>query len=421
MPRLRLAAPAKINLHLEILGRDAAGFHLLETVFQALDLADEVTVETAPGEPVTICTCDLPGLECGPGNLAVRAVEALRPHLPGLGSVRIHLAKRIPVGGGLGGGSSDAAAVLRAVDALAGPLPAATLRSVAASLGSDVPFFLVGGTAHGLGRGGDLTPLPVLPSQVVTLIFPPFGCPTPQVFAALTEAGVATVAVQGNPKAQVNPALVERGDVFADVVLPARTKLTPQLWAAVLTGEVEFLAKQGRTASVYASGAADILGFDWTLVFIIANFLGLLSLLYLLLWEPIVKVLDERSAQIEGDLKSARESRELAAALKKEYDALMLGAKQERQALIADGQKEGQNEKQRILAEARRDADKIIQQTRQELVAAAEKARRQLRAEIGGLSVELAGKILAREIREEDNRRLVDDFVTAIGGSERGN
>jgi len=244
---------------------------------------------------------------------------------------------------------------------------------------------------------------------------------TPEIVAALTEAGVATVAVQGNPKAQVSPALVERGDVFADVVLPAHTKLTPQLWAAVLTSEVEFLTKQGRTASVYASGAADILGFDWTLVFIIANFLGLLSLLYLLLWEPIVKVLDERSAQIEGDLKSARESRELAAALKKEYDALMLGAKQERQALIADGQKEGQNEKQRILAEARRDADKIIQQTRQELVAAAEKARRQLRAEIGGLSVELAGKILAREIREEDNRRLVDDFVTAIGGSERGN
>lgn len=243
---------------------------------------------------------------------------------------------------------------------------------------------------------------------------------TREIIDALYASGVTTVATSDNPTAAVGVTLADRGSVFQEVVLPEGAKLTEPLWRTVLTSEIEALQKQGRTASVHARGAADLLSFDWTLVFIVVNFLGLLTLLYLLLWEPILKVLDERAGKIDGDLNSAREGREAAAALKRQYDQLLLNSKQERQILIADGQKEGQNERQRVLAEARQEADKVVQQTRQDLEAAAEKVRRQLRSEIGGLSVELAGKILAREVREEDNRRLVEDFVAGIGGNGRG-
>lgn len=180
-------APAKVNLFLEVLGRRDDGFHALETVFQTLALHDTVTVDHAPGDGITL-HCDDPSLPVDAGNLAWRAAAAWQ-RLAGLpGRLAITLTKRIPVGAGLGGGSSDAAAVLRGLQRLAPkPLTDAVLAGLASELGSDVPFFLLGGCAHATGRGEVLTALADLPPLPVTVVQPAVGCPTPAVFAALSD------------------------------------------------------------------------------------------------------------------------------------------------------------------------------------------------------------------------------------------
>ncbi|MBA3685012.1 MAG: 4-(cytidine 5'-diphospho)-2-C-methyl-D-erythritol kinase [Planctomycetes bacterium] len=186
MTTVRLAAPAKINLHLEVLGRRDDGFHAIETVFQTIDLHDEVVVRLVAqaGITLTVAGADLPA---DATNLAWRAADAWLGRRPGTG-IAIELIKRIPAGAGLGGGSSDAAAVLRALQSLAEhPLPPAELAELAAGLGSDVPFFLIGGTAHAVGRGEQLTPLPDLPAVALTILRPAAECPTPAVYRGLNE------------------------------------------------------------------------------------------------------------------------------------------------------------------------------------------------------------------------------------------
>ena len=187
MTRLTLTAPAKVNLHLEILGRDPSGYHRLETVFHTLTVADTVTVEHRAGAGTT-CTVDGADLPTGTDNLAVAAVEAVRQTGVDPGAIAIHLTKHLPAGGGLGGGSSDAAAVLRALGRLLGPrLPAPTRLAVARRLGADVAFFLHGGCAWATGRGDELTPLDDRPSLPLTVHLPPFACSTPAVYAALRD------------------------------------------------------------------------------------------------------------------------------------------------------------------------------------------------------------------------------------------
>jgi 4-diphosphocytidyl-2-C-methyl-D-erythritol kinase len=188
--RITLAAPAKLNLHLEVLARRPDGFHELETVFQALALADEVEVELRPGAAGIALRCDDPGIPAGRANLAWRAAEAFCADGVGDGiGIAIALAKRIPHGAGLGGGSSDAATVLRALARLLpGRRTPADLQALAARLGSDVPFFLRGGLQLGHGRGEVLEPLPDLPPRPVTVLMPEaVTLPTPAVFAALTD------------------------------------------------------------------------------------------------------------------------------------------------------------------------------------------------------------------------------------------
>lgn len=197
-PWISLAAPAKINLHLEVLGRREDGFHALETVFQTLELHDRVEVALDAQLDGIALACDQPDLPSGPGNLAWRAAAAWRERRPHLGGVRVRLEKRLPHGAGLGGGSSDAAAVLRALARLdPDPLPAGELAALALALGSDVPFFLLGGTAHALGRGEILTPLPDLPARPVTVLMPDAVLPTPAVFKALTDAERGPRAARG--------------------------------------------------------------------------------------------------------------------------------------------------------------------------------------------------------------------------------
>ncbi len=157
MSQVRLAAPAKINLTLEVVGRRSDGYHDLASILVAVDLEDEVTLDDA--EEVSL-ECDAPGLS-GPDNLALRAAERLRAETEHRGGATIRLAKRIPQAAGLGGGSSDAAAVLIGLSRLWNlRMSAKDLTPIAAELGSDVPFFLYGGTAMIQGRGEIVRPLP---------------------------------------------------------------------------------------------------------------------------------------------------------------------------------------------------------------------------------------------------------------------
>ena len=186
---IRLPAYAKLNLFLEILGRRADGFHDIETVFQTIDLHDDVTVELTARPGISLA-CDDATLPCDATNLAWRAAAAYQTANPAIGGLAISLLKRIPAGAGLGGGSADAAAVLRACDRMAErPLGAERLEAIGATLGSDISFLVRGGTAHATGRGEVLTRLPDAPGLELTLLMPEGAhCATPAVYRALDDA-----------------------------------------------------------------------------------------------------------------------------------------------------------------------------------------------------------------------------------------
>ena len=156
---LTLLAPAKVNLSLEVLGRRADGYHEVRTILQAVGLCDEVRLSSADDLSLAV---EPPGAAPVDGaNLALWAAIGLRRATDFPGGARIELVKRIPAAAGLGGGSSDAAAVLLGLRRLWGlALSDDALAEVAAVLGSDIPFFLRGGTASASGRGDELEPLP---------------------------------------------------------------------------------------------------------------------------------------------------------------------------------------------------------------------------------------------------------------------
>ena len=182
---LSFPAFAKVNLDLRVLGVRADGYHDLRTIFQSLALADTVALRSTRG-PVEL-TCDDPLVPTDRRNLAWKAASLLwRSARLGRGepqNVAIHLQKRIPAEAGLGGGSADAAVTLIGLNrmwkvGLDGP----SLSRLGARLGADVPFFLVGGTALGLGRGDDIYPLADMPKVYVVLIRPGFGVSTVEAY-----------------------------------------------------------------------------------------------------------------------------------------------------------------------------------------------------------------------------------------------
>ena len=179
-----IRAHAKINLDLRVLGTRADGFHELRTVFQAISLHDTLTC--VPREGPFAIECATAGVPLDRTNLIWRAAAALWRSLRRAGEVRdmlVRLDKRIPVQGGLGGGSADAAATLLGLArAWRAPVRPAQLTDVAASLGADVPFFLSGGTALGLGRGDEIYPLADLPRHWIVLLIPGFGVSSGEAF-----------------------------------------------------------------------------------------------------------------------------------------------------------------------------------------------------------------------------------------------
>ena len=182
------AAPAKVNLFLRVLAREEGGYHGLETLFCALSLADSVTVRRgAPGIRLHVDGA----VDTGPPerNLCVRAGEIFHAALGEPPALDVHLTKRIPAAAGLGGGSSDGAATLRALNALLGrPLGRAALLRLAGELGSDVPFFLCGSPlALAWSRGERLLALPPLPPRPVLVAHPGAAMPTADAFRRLAE------------------------------------------------------------------------------------------------------------------------------------------------------------------------------------------------------------------------------------------
>jgi 4-diphosphocytidyl-2-C-methyl-D-erythritol kinase len=187
---IRLRSPAKINLFLEPMRKRADGYHEIVTVMQTVDLCDEVAIELssrpdAGGEGIVV-ECEHPDVPAGPDNLAWQAARAFADESAVESGIRIRLAKRIPAGGGLGGGSSNAAITLLGLNELEGrPLSRRRLMRLAARLGSDVPFFLYGGTALCRGRGERVRPLKAAPEFWVVLVMPPISVSTKAVYNGL--------------------------------------------------------------------------------------------------------------------------------------------------------------------------------------------------------------------------------------------
>jgi 4-diphosphocytidyl-2-C-methyl-D-erythritol kinase len=245
--------PAKLNLQLAVGPPRADGYHDLVTVFHAVSLFDEVTVEAAAHDSVAVTGEGAGTVPHDGDNLALRAVAALRKQVRGgrrTAGVRVTIAKRIPVAAGLAGGSADAAAALVACNELwtAGVAPQ-RLAEIAATIGSDVAFALLGGTAVGRGRGERLTPALAPATQYHwVLAFADGQLSTPKVYAALdrlraSEAGTATTPAQDQPNLDAslmsalrsgNAKLV--GRALSNDLQPAALSLFPALRKTLAAG-----------------------------------------------------------------------------------------------------------------------------------------------------------------------------------------
>lgn len=236
---MELLANAKINLTLDILRKREDGYHDLQMVMQAVTLADELTVSPAQGARGEAAS-NLSFLPTGGKNLAQMAAAAFRQATGLGGEVDVSIRKRIPVCAGLAGGSADAAAVLQAMNLLTGAgLSPLELARVGESVGSDVPFCVLGGTALAEGRGELLTPLPPLPPCHIVVCKPPFSISTPQLFGRVNvrkivrrpdTAGI-TAALEAKDLAGVARRMY---NVFEDVLEPRRMAEINEIKAALI-------------------------------------------------------------------------------------------------------------------------------------------------------------------------------------------
>jgi len=209
---VKQAAPAKINLYLHITGRRPDGFHELETLMVPLSLGDELEIELIPAG--LEFSCSDPALADAKDNLATKAARLFLEEFKLATGVRIHLRKTVPVGAGLGGGSSDAAAVLLALRTLTGvAADDVQLRELAARLGSDIPFFIPGRPAICRGRGEIIEPVTLRDAYQGLLVHPGFGVSTPWAYKTYAQ----------------NPGAGEAGRTFADFTL--RNDLEPPAFA----------------------------------------------------------------------------------------------------------------------------------------------------------------------------------------------
>jgi 4-diphosphocytidyl-2-C-methyl-D-erythritol kinase len=187
---MQLFAPAKINLSLKVLRRREDGFHEIETLMAPISLCDELTIKPNDSGTGIIFSSDDPTLPSGEENLIVRAARRFFTEIRQEPRLRIALRKKIPHGAGLGGGSSDAASTLLGLNQLQdAPLSSARLTSLAAEIGSDVPFFLGPGPARCRGRGEIVEPVEGLPKLSLLLLKPEFGVSTGWAYQQWRDSG----------------------------------------------------------------------------------------------------------------------------------------------------------------------------------------------------------------------------------------
>ena len=258
---MKLNAYAKINLTLEVLGRRPDGFHEVATVLHTIDLADELTYEPADEIALVADDAGTPAEE----NLVMRAATLLRRALGEARGVRITLAKRIPVAAGLGGGSTDAATTLAGLSRFwQRDVSAAELASLAATLGSDVPFFLTGGAGLGEGRGEIITPLPPMRETWLVLTTPrvTLDRKTARLYGALQPA----MYTRGEATKRMADALRSGAHVTAEQIFNVFDALAEQVYPdfravrgrlAEFAGSPVHLAGTGPTLFAMATGASD--------------------------------------------------------------------------------------------------------------------------------------------------------------------
>ncbi|HEY5767333.1 MAG TPA: 4-(cytidine 5'-diphospho)-2-C-methyl-D-erythritol kinase [Candidatus Udaeobacter sp.] len=239
---MQVIAPAKINLSLRVLGHRSDGFHEIETFIAPISLCDEIKIEQRPGKQEIAFRCDDPSVPKGEDNIVVRAANIFFEEAKITGGLSIELKKRIPHGAGLGGGSSDAASTLLALNKLFETnLPREVLAKMAEMIGSDVPFFIFQSAAVCKGRGELVSPTRLREELSVLLLKPEFGVPTQWAYSRWRDSreipGVSYGVQQLTQQSVVND--LER-PVFEKFVFLAQLKMwllkQPEVGAALMSG-----------------------------------------------------------------------------------------------------------------------------------------------------------------------------------------
>jgi len=249
-------AHAKVNLDLRVLGTRPDGYHELRSVFQSIDLHDTLTAEEKRGP--LVLKCRTPGVPLDGRNLVWRAGAALWNALGRGGEpcdVIVTIDKGIPIAAGLGGGSADAAAALRLLARVWGGAPVSLLREVAATVGSDVPFFLSGGTALGLGRGEEIYPLVDLPRYWIVIVRPHFGVSTAEAYGWYDEDRAAGVREPRSDLQMLPVPWPTRAAQMINDLEPPVLRRHPEL-AAVKAA----LKESGAVAAVMAGSGSAVFG-----------------------------------------------------------------------------------------------------------------------------------------------------------------
>ena len=254
-----VVAQAKVNLRLRVLARESSGFHSIETIFLRLDLGDDVRVRVRRGERSIDCTgpaVPAEGIGAAEQNLAYRAAVAYAEATGWPSGFAIEITKQIPVGGGMGGGSADAGAVLRVLDSLSPNPLGRQLVELAAALGSDVPFLTLDSPmALAWGRGERMMPLAVPPSRPVVLLLQPFGVSTAEAYA-----WVAGDRGGYSPESEVlDPALLA---TWEGLVAVATNEFEPVVSArhGEIARAVEALRSRGASIAMMSGSGSTVFG-----------------------------------------------------------------------------------------------------------------------------------------------------------------
>ena len=255
--RLEKLSPCKVNLILNILGKRADGFHELETVMQPVNVCDEMTFERS-GASLQL-TCNNPELPCDAKNLVHRAATAFFAAVNITDGVRIHLQKNLPLAGGIGGGSANAAVTFTALNELfSSPLSLGKLHELAATLGSDVPFFLYDKPALATGRGEKVRTLenfPALKGKAFFLVHPGFGISTPWSYQNLARFPKDQNGTAGRAEKLVTALRTDnwdaiRADLYNSLEAPAFDKFP------ILQLYKEFLCENGALVSLMSGSGS---------------------------------------------------------------------------------------------------------------------------------------------------------------------